>query len=209
MTIIIIFLLVGIGILFFSLGVSMYFFNSTFKRKDTKAAFGIRLFIVLPLLVVFSCSNKVELSCPQDIAEKAFYFAEEYETLGSEYGWGVQDPLPRSIKVDCSGLVVRCYEYALENTPYGLPFIDASSTAMYTTYSYPTTLEKLRKGDLLFMGDSESAKVSHIALFEKLENDKINFIDSTQKDDINGVTRRSYSKDDKRFKAFGVMKLIY
>ena len=64
------------------------------------------------------------------------------------------------------------------------------------------------------MGESDSSEVTHIALFEKLENGRIYFIDSTQKDtngdginDIDGVTYRNYSEDDSRFKAFGRMKV--
>ncbi len=66
------------------------------------------------------------------------------------------------------------------------------------------------------MGEAESDKITHIAVFEKTENGIIYFIDSTQKDtngdgvnDINGVTRRNYSENDKRFKAFGIMRLKY
>ena len=66
------------------------------------------------------------------------------------------------------------------------------------------------------MGETNSDSVTHIALFDKLENGKIYFIDSTQKDtngdgvnDIDGVTYRDYSENDSRFKGFGRMRLKY
>jgi len=49
-----------------------------------------------------------------------------------------------------------------------------------------------------------------------VENEKVYFIDSTQKDDnndgvyeINGVTARNYEKNDSRIKAYGKMRLAY
>ena len=87
---------------------------------------------------------------------------------------------------------------------------------MYKNASTIIPRADLKKGNLLFMGEETSDTVSHIAIFEKEENGIIYFIDSTQKDingdginDINGVTRRKYNNNDKRFKAFGKMRLMY
>ena len=96
--------------------------------------------------------------------------------------------------------------------------LENDMTANYMYQNASTIIDKsnLRKGDLIFMGEADSDKITHIAIFEKSENGIIYFIDSTQNDingdgvdDINGVTRRNYSENDKRFKAFGIMRIKY
>lgn len=163
-----------------------------------------------------------EIDVPSEIAARAFSFAELYESSDTVYGWGGQDPV-RSIKIDCSGLVIMCYKYALVDTKYQLLLPDMSANYMYEKASTHIEKSALRKGDLLFMVNldedgkvPENPTVSHIALFEKIEDGKIHFIDSTKKDsdddgiiDIDGVTRRCYSEDDLRFYAFGRMRVRY
>ncbi|MBQ0051042.1 MAG: hypothetical protein KBT11_03140 [Treponema sp.] len=72
---------------------------------------------------VFSSCNNVENSdsvpieeyyvkCPEFIRERAFEFARLYAESETEYFYGGQEPL-RAIKIDCSGLVVMAYKYAL------------------------------------------------------------------------------------------------
>ena len=67
----------------------------------------------------------------------------------------------------------------------------------------------------IFEGRNGVSKTRNI-LLEAAKGEIIYFIDSTQKDingdginDINGVTRRQYNNNDKRFKAFGKMRLMY
>lgn len=86
-----------------------------------------------------------------------------YKDSETEYKFGGQDPL-RTIKIDCSGLVVMCYKYALVDTHYSLLFDDATAHDMYEKYSFQT--DKPRQGDLIFMGESNSDKITHIALFD-------------------------------------------
>lgn len=181
-----------------------------------------------PILLLFifssfflSCKNNppddyIITECPQDIAARAFRFAELYKDSDTEYLLGGQSPVRTAITIDCSGLIVMCYKYAIVDTKYSLLFNDASANAMYENYSVHTTLPQLRQGDLIFMGETNSAFVTHIAIFDKIENGQIYFIDSTEKDtngdgvpDINGVTRHSYLQSDKRFKAFGIMKVRF
>ena len=85
-----------------------------------------------------------------------------------------------------------------------LPDMSASYMA---EHCYPT--EKPEEGDLIFMGEENSDKVTHIAVFLKQQDDSIYFIDSTLKEpeNINGVTERHYPKDSKKIKSFGIMKL--
>ena len=61
-----------------------------------------------------------------------------------------------------------------------------------------------------------SCSSADIAIFDKIENDKVYFIDSTLKGtdgdgepDINGVTARNYEKNDNKIKAYGKMRLAY
>ena len=168
------------------------------------------------MLPFVSCTNGdlfSEIDCPDEICTRAFKFAELYKETGMQYELGGQSPL-RSAGIDCSGLVVMCYKYALVDTKYNLLFDDASAKAIYMNYSTPTRFP--RRGDLIFMGEADTASVTHIAIFDKIENEKVYFIDSTQKDDnndgvyeINGVTARNYEKNDSRIKAYGKMRLAY
>ncbi len=156
-------------------------------------------------------TNLTEVDCPTDIKEKVFVYANEYKNSDTEYSWGGQDPL-RTIKLDCSGFVIRCYQYAVEGTDYKLLFDDTTSYNMEKYYSIKTNTPV--KGDLVFMGETDSDNISHIAIFDKIENGYVYFIDCTKKDinddgiyEINGVSERSYKVNDKRIKSFGIMKL--
>lgn len=100
----------------------------------------IVLFLIITSLLFFSCDfifvvddiidilqNKetsdyktpVSDKIPTSIKERVVYYATLYRDSDTEYKYGGQDPL-RSIKVDCSGLIIRCYQYALEGTEYEL-----------------------------------------------------------------------------------------
>ena len=184
--------------------------------------------MVLSLFFI-SCNNGTddktsftEIDAPDAISERAYSFAELYEQSDTEYHLGGQDPV-RAIQIDCSGLIIMCYKYALVDTKYQLLVSDMSANYMYTNASTHIDKADLKKGNLIFMGpareDGATAnadEISHAALFEKTENGRIYFIDSTQKDtngdginDIDGVTYRDYPEDDSRFKAFGRMRVKY
>jgi hypothetical protein len=143
------------------------------------------------------------IDCPEEIANRAFDFAVLYSKADTEYVWGGQDPL-RAIQLDCSGLVIRCYQYALEGTEYKLLLPDMASSYMCESASTHVLLEDMRHGDLLFMGDKGKGKtVNHIAIFDCIEDGRIYFIDCTNT--VNKVSRRSYPVDDTHFKYFGMM----
>lgn len=139
---------------------------------------------------------------PETIKERVVYYAVQYKNADTDYKYGAQDPL-YSIKVDCSGLVIRCYKYALQNTGYELLLSDMSSSYMYTDASYHT--DNPEPGDLVFMGEENSSTINHVGIFTKRIGDKIYFIDST--DYYGGVTERSLSRTSKKIKGFGEMKL--
>ena len=181
-----------------------------------------RYLIAFLSLFLISCNNGTddktsftEIDAPDEISERAYSFAELYEQSDTEYHLGGQDPV-RAIQIDCSGLIIMCYKYALVDTKYQLLVSDMSANYMYTNASTHIDKSDLKKGNLIFMGEADSNSVTHIALFEKIENGRIYFIDSTQKDtngdginDIDGVTYRDYTEDDSRFKAFGRMRVKY
>lgn len=169
------------------------------------------LFFLLISGGIFSCTNEsdeneIEIPCPAEIKKLAFYYAEQYEKADTEYKWGGQDLL-RTIKIDCSGLVINCYQYALQDSrkEYKLIQPDMSSAYMHSDASFPT--DSPETGDLIFMGEENSSSITHIALFEKFEGEEAYFIDSTKKSGIDGVSRRHYPKDDRRIKSYGIMKL--
>lgn len=183
----------------------------------------IRRYLIAALsFLIISCNNGTddktsftEIDAPDEISERAYSFAELYEQSDTEYHLGGQNPV-RAIQIDCSGLIIMCYKYALVDTKYQLLVSDMTANYMYTNASTHIDKADLKKGNLIFMGEPNSDSVTHIALFDKLENGRIYFIDSTQKDtngdgvnDIDGVTYRDYEEDDSRFKAFGRMRLKY
>ena len=183
----------------------------------------IRRYLIAALsFLIISCNNGTEdntsfteIDAPAEISERAYSFAELYEQSDTEYHLGGQDPV-RAIQIDCSGLIIMCYKYALVDTMYQLLVSDMTANYMYKNASTHIAKTELQKGNLIFMGESDSSEVTHIALYEKLENGRIYFIDSTQKDtngdginDIDGVTYLNYSEDDSRFKAFGRMRVKF
>ena len=149
------------------------------------------------------CNYEI-IDCPAEIAERAFCFAEIYRDSETEYELGGQSPC-RSIKIDCSGLIIMCYKYALVDTNYTLLVNDMTAGYMYENAA--TLTDSPTKGNLVFMGESNSKKITHIAILDKIENGIVYFIDSTKKENIDGVTERNYNVNDDRVKAYGVMKL--
>lgn len=176
--------------------------------------------ILLLTSVVFliGCHHSIQkqqtgmiISCPSEIAARALFFAEEYKNKKTVYDWGGRDGL-RAIRLDCSGLIVRCYRYAVsELNEYSLTFENATVKTLFENHSFKTDAPVA--GDLIFMGEQDNNFPSHIALYVETKNDYIYFIDSTKKDSpdgnsINGVTKRYYHKTDKRFKGFGKIKIL-
>ena len=85
--------------------------------------------------------------------------AELYENVDTYYKYGGQDPL-RSIGIDCSGLVLMSYKYAITDTKYGLMEADMSSAYMESHASKKTTSPM--KGDLIFMGERNTSRITHV-----------------------------------------------
>lgn len=167
------------------------------------------LFLFVGCKNITSNSNSyIEIDASNEIVARAYKFAELYKDSDTKYKYGGQDAV-RTIYIDCSGLVIMCYKYALVDTKYSL--LKSDMTANYIFFNASTKIDKesLRQGDLIFMGELNSSEITHIAIFSKIENEQIYFIDSTQKDDIDGVTERNYSINDKRFKSFGIMRVKY
>ncbi len=173
-----------------------------------------KTFVVVIICCFFFASCEMELDeislfqSPDSIAHKALMFAVEYAESDTEYQLGGQDLLTsKTIKIDCSGLVVNCYKYAIIDTDYSLPFQDAAVVDFYSKWT--TKTENPRPGDIIFMGNNDTP--DHMSIFVKEENGLIYFIDSTFKENenINGVTERYYSSDDTRFISFAVLYLNY
>ena len=170
-----------------------------------------KLFLLFICFFVVSCkfeSNKTynETLAPKDIKERAFHFAELYTQSETEYELGGQSPV-RVIKIDCSGLVVMCYKYAIVDTKYNLLEPDMAVDFMFKNASVKT--ETPERGDLVFMGELGTDRVTHIGIFDKEENGEIYFIDSTDNGIVNGVTLRHYKKGHEKIKGYGVMKLLF
>lgn len=151
--------------------------------------------------------NYTTIDCPLEISERAYSFAKLYTETDTEYEWGGQDPLRSVIGIDCSGLVIMCYKYAMVDTVYSLVKTDMTAAYMYDYACSRKNADTAQKGDLLFMGDESSTDITHIGIFEKLENDTVYFIDSSQAS--NGVKYRSYPINNKKIKGYGRMRVKY
>jgi cell wall-associated NlpC family hydrolase len=116
-----------------------------------------------------------------------------------EYEWGGQDHYS-SKGIDCSGLVVNCYREALYSTQYVLPYSDATAADLRSRYSL--SVEQPQRGDLVFMGAPDSASVTHIAIMDRIESQRVYFIDASTSGDYDGVEYRSYSLDNPKIKGF-------
>ena len=170
----------------------------------------IRISALFFIFTFLSCNfnsaneNLNTIECPDEIKQRAFDFAKLYRDSDTVYEYGGQDAV-RSIKIDCSGLVVMCYKYAIVDTNYSLCFDDSTAYNLFEKYSVQTSTSE--QGDLIFMGESGTDKITHIAIFDRNENGTVYFIDSTPFDDVNGVTERSYLETNDKFKSYGIMKL--
>ncbi len=147
------------------------------------------------------------IDCPDDIANRAFRFAELYSEQDTVYEWGGQDPLRSVIGIDCSGLVIMCYKYAMVDTVYELLSKDMTAQNIHDKASRKISIDKARRGDLVFIGSEGSNAITHIALFEKYEDGKVYIIDSSSGD--NGVYRNEYNANSERLKGYGIMKIKY
>lgn len=161
------------------------------------------------VLLCISCPLNKEtgreiIECPALIKTRAAEFAKLYRDSDTHYLWGGQDPL-RTIGIDCSGLVVICYKYAIVDTKYELLFGDTTSAMLYGKFTRHT--DEPSCGDLIFFS-SDGDKVDHVGIVLRMEGDDIFFIDATQKYDIDGVTERSYKKDNTKIMGYGAMLLL-
>lgn len=112
---------------------------------------------IIPILL-FSCSQPQHsfgdyeiVDAPDRICEAAYQFAKLYEEAETEYAWGGQDPL-RAIQMDCSGLVVMCYKYALVDTKYSLLASDMTAAYMHESAATPIEKKDLKRGESHFYG---------------------------------------------------------
>ena len=151
--------------------------------------------------------NYTIIDSPSEISQRAYKFAQLYEQEDTFYHWGGQEPLRSAIGIDCSGLVVMCYKYAMVDTGYKLIQEDMTAQNIHDYASRKINYTSARKGDLIFIGTENSKEISHIGIFEKYENGKIYFIDSSE--GKNGVHYSEYPVDTKKIKGYGVMKIKY
>lgn len=171
-----------------------------------------KILLFIFIIIIISCQSPFFIST--EIGSKVVSYAYKYVNANTKYVWGGRDPLHKGIvNIDCSGLVVQCYRYAIaDNIKYDLLFCDANVRDMFKYYSVFT--DTLSEGDIIFMGEEDNNDTpTHIGIYIKTIDNNIYFIDATQKKDedgniiINGVSERFYNKYDKRFKRFAKMKL--
>lgn len=177
------------------------------------------LFFGLVILIFSSCSFEfltgiryvtssfTTIDCPTEIISRAFKFAELYEKEDTVYEWGGEDPLRNTIGIDCSGLVIMCYKYAMVDTEYKLLNEDMTAQNIHDYASTKKSVSSVQKGDLVFIGPEGSKEITHIGFFEKYEDNIVYILDSSS--GSNGVHYNSYSFDSKKIKGYGRMRVKY
>lgn len=181
----------------------------------------IRISILFLLCLILSCNVNVRftdeekkykteesitnkgIEAPESIRLKAYESAAYYVYKKIPYVWGGDyyiEPT-RSNGVDCSGLIINNYKYAVKDTEYSLPFSDSTAQNMYLKYTNPVSNPE--KGDLIFWRNKQD-QIYHVAIFEKESGDYYYFIDSTEFEGVNGVTYRYIKKSS----VFTVKRLL-
>jgi len=149
--------------------------------------------------------------CPIEIREAALSYARKYVERETAWAWGGRDQLEKEgvLLLDCSGFMVRIFQYAVKGTKYSLLFEDAPLSALYEYFTVP--INTLTPGDIIFMGTEQNAPPTHISIFVNADNENIYFMDATLKeeDEINGATLRHYPKDDPRFLSYARLLVKY
>jgi cell wall-associated NlpC family hydrolase len=172
---------------------------------------------------LFSCATPNHLSknsskityrvveCPSKIREMAVFYAGKYVERETVWEWGARDYLGKKgiLSLDCSGFMVRIFQYAVKGTKYSLLFEDAPVSAFYGYFTIP--IDTLTPGDIIFMGNEINEPPTHMSIFINMDAKNIYFIDATfkEEDGINGATLRHYSRNDPRFLSYARLLVRY
>jgi hypothetical protein len=180
--------------------------KKTPNQKTTIIA-AILLIIAISSCATINTSYKI-IEAAEDTRAKIVSYARQYAERDSEYLLGGRPYLEKNgtLFIDCSGLIVRVCQYAVNGTKYSLLFDDATVRTLYSNFT--STINEPSPGDFIFMGESNPP--THMGIFISMDENDIYFIDATQKeadeingyDAVDGVTLRHYRKDDPRFLSF-------
>lgn len=157
-------------------------------------------------LIDSSCSSKY---MTKKIGKAVYKNAERYLEENTVYKQAGKGVIEKTTYIDCSGLVIACYNKALEKTKYKLPFVDVSSQSLFSEYITPTN--KPNKGDLIFLSYRNDKVVSHVGIVDEIKDDTVYFIDAIpneENDSGKAVNIRSYKIDDNKIVGYGIMKLL-
>lgn len=165
--------------------------------------------IVGVILIVFalsfgSCYAAKIVEAPEEVRREALYAAET--NIGVPYVYGGGDFItPRHLTgvggVDCSGLVINCYQWAAAAYGFDLDLADATVATLYS--SHTALIAEPEPGDLLFMGDSD---ISHVSIFKAQIGDVVVFIDAYSESGV--VSERAYRIDSPKIKEYRRMLLV-
>jgi len=184
-----------------------------------------KLLFIYFCFVLLSC-EKIQykvVECPPEIRTLAVSYAQKYAERETEFALGGRDYLENEgiLQLDCSGFIVRIFNYAAGNSKYSLLFEDAPLSAFYQYFTIPLEQKMLTPGDIIFMGtpityeldeadlDFRNLEIilppTHMSVFAGMDDENIYFIDATIKEQegINGVSLRYYPKNDQRFMSYG------
>lgn len=145
----------------------------------------------------------------KEIGRAVYKNAEKYLKENTVYKQGGKGVIEKTTYIDCSGLVIACYNKALDKTKFKLPFSDVSSQSLFSNYI--TLTNKVYKGDLIFFSYREDKVVNHVGIVKEIKDDTVYFIDAIpneENDNGKAVNIRSYKTSDNKIVGYGVMKLL-
>lgn len=166
------------------------------------------LFLTI-MLVLASCQSPIRGPATLTASERATLIEKAQLYIGMDWKWGGQSFWwEEGGSVDCSGFVINAYKTGLEGTGKALPFEDSTVLAIWLEHC--TATKDPLPGDLVFFCDGVDDTPTHIAIMISLDEDSVTVIDSTLIDNVvDGVSIRTYGRDDSKILAYARMDLVY
>ena len=135
------------------------------------------LAVVFILLLITGCSNIHQVNVSDKTAEEALKIAKEKE--GSSYKWGGRGPN----KFDCSGLITWSFKQALsKDYIFRVGNHVSDDATMEDLYNWNVSIlpiEKIKKGDIVFITNKEN-HITHGGLFiEWIDKNTFKFINAS------------------------------
>ena len=197
---------------------SMIHTKPMMHKANAHKAFTTLLGSIVAWFILTSCATTGNRAftiteAPESIRRNIVFYARQYAERETAFMMSGRPFLERNglLMIDCSGLIHRVCQYAVNGTRYSLLFSEATVFTLYANFT--SSVDKPEPGDFIFMGERNPPV--HMAIFIYEDDDHFYFIDATLKGAegiypaVDGVTMRFYPKDDPRFLSFARLLVQY